>query len=138
MAASGQGLFRPAEAAVDPAVAVAQARSATVDQWSTSDAQLTLDATEPGWVFVDRAWWPAWRTEIDGKPVPTYRAFGAQLVSVPAGRHVLTQRLVPWEALAGLALGVLALSLAIGYTVVERRPAMASRWPRRRGSPIAP
>jgi hypothetical protein len=119
---TGGGPFRPADATLDLARAVQQGRSVTVERWSSTDAELTYDAAEPGWLFIDRAWWPAWQSALDSRSIPTYRALAGQLVEVPPGRHVLTQRLFPLEAIAGLALGLLALGLAVTWTILQRRP----------------
>jgi hypothetical protein len=80
---------------------------------SRDDAGLTatIDAPEAGWVWIDRAWWPAWYTTVDGAGVPVGRVLGGQLIHVDAGRHVIRQWLLPWEALIGLVLGVAALAM---------------------------
>jgi hypothetical protein len=70
--------------------------------------EATVDAPADGWVWIDRAWWPGWTTSVDGRPVETLDALGGQLIAVPAGRHIVTQALVPWDALAGLAIGLVA------------------------------
>jgi hypothetical protein len=72
----------------------------------------TIEVPASGWVWIDRAWWPAWHTTVDGGDVPVARALGGQLVHVDAGRHVIRQWLLPWEALVGLVLGVAALGMA--------------------------
>lgn len=72
--------------------------------------ELLTDATEGGWVYVDRAWWIGWQPTIDGGPAATVPAMGGQLMAVPPGRHVLVLSLVPWDALLGLFLGTVALA----------------------------
>jgi hypothetical protein len=74
-----------------------------------------VDAPADGYVWIDRAWWPAWRTTVDGAPVETARALAGQLVAVPAGHHVVRQDFVPWDALVGAAFGLVALVLALAW-----------------------
>jgi hypothetical protein len=74
-----------------------------------------VDAPADGYVWIDRAWWPAWRTTVDGAPVETARALAGQLVAVPAGHHVVRQEFVPWDALVGAAFGLVALVLALAW-----------------------
>jgi len=50
--------------------------------------RLDVDAPDPTWLFVLRAFWPHRSVEIDGRPaeiVPAYLAFSA--VAMPAGHH---------------------------------------------------
>ena len=79
---------------------------------------LDLDATDPTWLFVLRAYWPYRSIELDGlavEAVPAQLAFSA--VPVPAGKH----RLVWVERVPGLAasawgpiaFGVAALGLVV-------------------------
>ena len=87
---------------------------------------MRVDAPEDGWVWIDRAWYPAWRITVDGAPVEAVRAFGGQLVPIGAGVHEIRQDFVPWDALIGLAIGLVAL--AIGLVWVWRgRPVTPPR-----------
>ena len=74
-----------------------------------------VDAPADGWVWIDRAWWPAWRVSIDGASVQPARALGGLLVPVPAGSHELRAELVPWDAALGLGLGIGAVLVAIAW-----------------------
>jgi hypothetical protein len=113
---------RPADATVDPAAAVASAVSAHVTRWDTTGASFTIDQPVDGWVWLDRAWYPSWRTTIDGAAVPTYRAMAGTLVRVPAGSHVIEQALVPWDAGLGLLAGIVAAAIAAAWCLLGRRP----------------
>ena len=81
----------------------------------TGRLRATVAAPADGWVWIDRAWWPGWTTSVDGQPAETLQALGGQLVRVPAGIHEVAQVLVPWDALAGLAVGLVALAIAIAW-----------------------
>jgi hypothetical protein len=123
---NGQGTqwpaIRPVDASVDPATALASAVSADVTTWDTNGASIMIDQPTAGWLFIDRAWWPGWRTTVDGVAVPTYRAMAGTLVRVPAGRHRIDQTLVPWDAIVGLLAGLLALLVALTWCLRRRSP----------------
>ena len=72
-----------------------------------------LDAPADGWVWLDRAWYPTWRLSVDGAPVEALRALGGQLIPVRAGQHEIRQDFVPWDALLGLAIGLIAIGVAL-------------------------
>ncbi len=111
----------PADATVDPAAAVASAVSAHVTRWDTTGASFTIDQPVDGWVWLDRAWYPSWRTTIDGQAVPTYRAMAGTLIRVPAGSHVIEQALVPWDSGLGLLAGIVAVAIAVAWCLLGRR-----------------
>ena len=123
---NGQGTqwpgIRPVDASVDPSAALASAVSADVTRWDTNGASMTIDQPTAGWMFIDRAWWPGWRTTIDGVAVPTYQAMAGTLLRVPAGRHQVDQTLVPWDALVGLLAGLVALVVALAWCLRRRSP----------------
>ena len=126
---------RPANATVDPAAAVTSAVGAHVTRWDTTGASMTIDRPTDGWVWLDRAWYPSWRTTIDGQTVPTYQAMAGTLIRVPAGPHVIEQSLAPWDAGLGLLAGVVAFVIAVFWCLLGR---VSSRWPRRRRPSDAP
>ena len=82
---------------------------------------MRVDAPEDGWVWIDRAWYPAWRTSVDGAPVEAVRAFGGQLVRSTPGQHEIRQDFVPWDALLGLAIGLIALAIGLVWVWRGRR-----------------
>jgi hypothetical protein len=76
----------------------------------------------PSWLVVAENWYPDWRAEVDGRPVPVHRGQGTFLTVAlpPTAREVSfrfvsgsyrTGKLVSWVALALalLAVGVPAL-----------------------------
>ena len=79
-----------------------------------------VDAPGAGWVWIDRAWWPAWDVTVDGQSVTVGRALGGLLVPVSAGSHTIVASLVPRDALLGLGIGVLGLLLAAMWVRLER------------------
>jgi hypothetical protein len=126
--AGGALPISPRDASMDPSVALSTARAAVIASWDTSSDSFIVNAPAPGWIFVDRAWWPTWRTTVDGVETPAYRALGGQLVFVLPGTHLIQQRLVPWDAGLGLGIGLATLILAGAWADVPGR----LRWRPRR------
>ena len=102
--------IRPQDAEIDLDAVDHAVPPVTVSRDETG-LNVTIDAPADGWVWIDRAWWPAWHTTVDGVGSSAARALGGQLVHVVAGRHLIRQWLLPWEALIGLVLGVAALAI---------------------------
>jgi hypothetical protein len=111
--------FDPGEATLDLQVVIARAGHATTDAWDDTHAVILVNAPAPGWVFIDRAWWPSWEITVDGRPARVLRALGAHVVHVEAGRHRLVEQLVPREAF----LTPLAATLLAGGLWARRRRA---------------
>ena len=116
----GLPLIQPVNATIDAQSALADARSADVVRWDSQSDTVTIDAPEQGWLVLGRAWWPMWQTTVDGSPVQVSSVLGIQAIQVPAGRHTIRQSLVPLDARAGLALGLLGLLLAGVWIRSER------------------
>jgi hypothetical protein len=114
-AAGGGSVVAPRDALVDVDRLADRAVSGGVVERGPASLSVELEARSDGYVWVDRAWWPAWRTEVDGVPTDSLRGLAGQLVPVGAGHHVVTQRLVPWEAMLGLGVGILGLSVAVAW-----------------------
>ncbi|HEU0237582.1 MAG TPA: hypothetical protein VFR14_14180 [Candidatus Limnocylindrales bacterium] len=118
--AGGGSPVRPADASVVLGSLADHARPATVTERGAGSLTVDVDAPADGYVWIDRAWWPAWRTEVDGRSVDVLRALGGQLVPVESGRHVVVQAVVPWEAALGFGIGILGMAIAVGW--VRRYP----------------
>ena len=109
LAADPGSTLHPVEARFAPHTALSSSKPAVIVDWSPNGDRLLILAPTNGWVFISRAWWPAWLTTVDGVGVSTRRALGGQLVRVSAGSHVIDQRLVAWDAGLGLALGLITV-----------------------------
>ncbi len=122
--ASGPSIA-PRDATLDLAAAVSSAIPGQVGIDADDELAIAVEAPADGYVWVDRAWWPGWSVEVDGRAVSALRALAGQLVPVSPGHHQVMLRLVPWESIVGLALGVavttVALMWAIGTSVFRRR-----------------
>jgi hypothetical protein len=106
---------------------VANAGSVRVVEKSPERMVLELDAADPGWLFVLRAYWPYRAILLDGSPVeavPAQLAFSA--VAIPAGRHVLAwEERLPGVEISGwgpILFGVIAAGLF--FFVSSRREAL--------------
>ena len=119
--AGGVGsLVSPREALIDVARLADHTVSTGVMERGPASLSVELDAPSAGYLWVDRAWWPAWSTEVDGRVVEPFRALAGQLVPVESGRHVVVQRFVPREAALGFGLGILGIAIAVAW--VRRYP----------------
>lgn len=119
--AGGSGSpIRPAEATVELASLAVHARPAAVAERGPGSLTVEVDAPTDGYLWIDRAWWPAWRTEVESRGVEALRALGGQLVPVESGRHTVVQAFVPWEAALGLGIGILGIAIAVVW--VRRYP----------------
>ncbi|HSS36376.1 MAG TPA: hypothetical protein VLR93_08875, partial [Patescibacteria group bacterium] len=92
------GPFGPIEASVDLATALTDPRPAVVSRRETTSLVATVDAPSDGWLWVDRAWYPTWRTTVDGRDVAVARAMAGRLIPVRAGRHEIHEDFLPWDA----------------------------------------
>ena len=116
--------IRPHDAEMDAERTIATAVEQTPSARDPATLDVVIDAPAAGWLWIDRAWWPAWRTTVDGTPIDTARGMAGQLVPVPAGASVVRQTFLPWDAILGLAIGVFAAigSLAWAFGPRTRRP----------------
>ena len=119
---AGASPIRPAEATLDLEATLAGAVPVTPDSRDTMGLDVSVDATDASYLWVDRAWWPAWLTFVDGQVAETRRALGGQLVTIPAGIHRVEMRLVPWDALIGAWLGAGALAIAVAWARRAPKP----------------
>ena len=86
--------------------------------YSPERVTLMVTATTPGYVLLADAWYPGWQAEVDGQPVPLYRAdLLFRAVALDAGQHEvvflfrpLSVRVGAWISLAG-GLGLIGLWL---------------------------
>jgi hypothetical protein len=60
-------------------------------QFGASKETILIDTPNPAMVFVSQSYYHNWNAQVDGKPVPLWRAnYAFQAVEMPAGRHELT------------------------------------------------
>ena len=118
----------PSDAELDLRAAVDSAVPGEMAEAPDGTLDIRIQAATDGYVWIGRAWWLAWSVTLDGQPVTALRALGGQLVPVGPGAHDLSLRLVPWDALLGLAFAVVVSGLALAWAV---RPwARLSLWAR--------
>ena len=96
--------------------------------WDENAASIVLDAPADGYVFIDRSWWPGWQVSVDGVGVTPQRAWGGQLVPVPAGAHAVEERLVPWDAGLGALLSIGSLTIIGVWAWRRRTPGQMPGW----------
>jgi hypothetical protein len=60
-------------------------------QFSENRESVQIETSQPALVFISQAHYHNWKAEVDGKPVPLWRAnYAFQAVEVPAGKHEVT------------------------------------------------
>lgn len=91
--------------------------------------ELEAEASGPGLLVVNDAFWPGWTATLDGAPIPIVRADAAvRAVAWPAGRHVLRMTYDPPEVRWGIGLslaGIAAAAALVLGPVLRRRLAGA-------------
>ena len=76
----------------------------------------------PGVLVSSEVFYPGWVARIDGRRVPTLRAFGLlRAVALPAGRWQVEWRYEPLVARIGLGVGLATLAAAVGFLRWSRR-----------------
>ncbi len=111
----------PRDATIDPIRALPAVRPGEMTVELPGDLVAQVDAPAPGYVWIDRAWWPGWTVTVDGARVRPLRAMAGQLVPVDAGSHEVRLQLVPWDALVGLGAAVVATLLAASWVLRGRQ-----------------
>lgn len=96
------------------------------------EVSIEFTARQPGYLILSDTYYPGWRAELDGRPVPVRAANAAfRGVSVPPGRHTVAFRYESSAVWIGRALTGLALVAIVGGLIAGRLRARRSR-PRRR------
>lgn len=86
-------------------------RILSVDETPNS-LQVSLDLSEPQWLFVSQTWYPGWRVYLDSEQVPLYRAnYLFKAVYVPAGKHDIEIVYRPASLLLGAVITFVAVLL---------------------------
>ncbi len=85
--------------------------------WSPN--RITVTASGAGRLVLSEIAYPGWHVSVDGRPAPSLTAYGAlRAVDLPAGKHVVVWRFVPWDLYLGLALALVGmLILGRGITM---------------------
>lgn len=122
--------WEPTEATIDTANALRSAVAIRVERSTGGEGRYIVDAPSDGWVFIDRAWWPAWMTAVDGRSESAVRALAGQLVPVRSGPHEISQRLVPLEAIGSFVIGIAVIAAGVAWARGHIPGGLTlSRWP---------
>ena len=114
----------------------AQARRPVVTTESTVDMTVEVDAPSNGFLVIADTFYPGWTAEVDGTPVPIYRAnLSVRAIPVTKGRHVarLHYDAPSWRtglAISGLSIAALLAWLAAPSLPTRRRPRTSAPAPR--------
>ena len=90
-------------AANDPAQSQAE-----IIAYEPEQVQIRASLDTPGYLVLTDTYYPGWRAEVDGQPVPIRRAdLYFRAVALEAGEHEVIFRYEPTSAYAGLVVGLL-------------------------------
>jgi len=68
----------------------AQAGEVEITKYGPGEISVRTANTEPGFLLLSQAWYPAWQVSIDGRPGEVLKAFGTLMaVSLPPGTHAV-------------------------------------------------
>lgn len=106
-----------------------------ISRYEPDSVAIEVEAGADGYLFLSDPFYPGWRAEVDGAPVPIVRANTAfRAVAVPAGRHQVTMNFRPGTWYAGLAVSLLTWGglIVAGVVFVRRRRGLPPAEPPRR------
>ena len=100
--------------------------------------RLAVDAKQPGRLVLNDTWYPGWKAQVDGHPVPIEHANVAfRAVKVPAGRHEVSFTYRPASVRIGeLLSAIAALAIALLVFVPTARSGGLTRRFRRVERPV--
>lgn len=85
-------------------------------------------SNQSSWLLLSDTYYPGWRAEVDGSPVPLVRANHAfRAVPIPPGTHEVQMRYIPTHFVAGLIASGTALGVLLITAVWKRRTMPAQR-----------
>jgi hypothetical protein len=99
--------------------------SVEVVRYEPNVLEIEVDSEAEGYLFLSDPFYPGWRAEIDGQPVPILQAdYAFRAVAVPVGSHSVTMAFRPgsWYAGLGISAFTVAILLIVGvWAAVKRR-----------------
>lgn len=104
---------------------------------SSVDMTLEADAPSNGFLVIADTFYPGWTAEVDGTPVPIYRAnLSVRAIPVTKGRHVARLHYDPPLWRTGLAITVLSVAALLAWSAApflptRRRPRTSAPAPPR-------
>ncbi|MFN2183062.1 MAG: YfhO family protein, partial [Anaerolineae bacterium] len=101
--------------------------SVEVARYDPNALEIEVNSEADGYLFLSDPFYPGWRAELDGEPVPILRAnYAFRAVAVPAGSHSVTMAFRSGSWYAGLGITaftvVILLILGVWAAVRQRRP----------------
>jgi hypothetical protein len=80
------------------------AGAVVVREYGLDRLTLNVTANRPAYLVTSETGYPGWEAWVDGKPRPIYTTDVAfRGMPVPAGRHVVTMRFIPWGVWTAIA-----------------------------------
>lgn len=93
------------------------------EQVSPNELRLQTTTKADQFLVLSEMWFPGWRAEVDGRPLPIYRTnYVFRGLIVPAGTHTIRMYYRPTSALLGVGLTTLTIAgLASGWAIAAWR-----------------
>jgi hypothetical protein len=89
--------------------------------------RVDVDAAGPSWIVVSEVSWKGWRAHRDGGRVAVFGANHAFLaMEVPAGRHRIRLSYLPGSFVAGVAISLVTIGVAVLFTLRIRSRRIAA------------
>jgi hypothetical protein len=97
------------------------ASSVSVVEYTPQRSAWRVQTDRAGYLVTGDAYYPGWRAELDGTPVPLHRAnLAFRAVYVPEGEHLIMHRYEPVSIRIGLALSAASL-IGLGVILLRAR-----------------
>ena len=108
-----------AEAAVEPVRRSEKSEGkVTLTQYTAEYVALDVETTTPAFLVLSDTYYPGWQATIDGQPTKIYRAnYVMRSIYLPAGRHHIEFRYVPFSYHLGITLSLFAFAVVAGVLV---------------------
>jgi hypothetical protein len=105
--------FQPGEAGLS---------TARVVRYGLNSLEIEVDSPAEGYLFLSDPFYPGWRAEVDGEPIPILRAnYAFRAVAVPAGRHRVSMAFRPASWLIGLGISAATVFVLLVLTALSLR-----------------
>lgn len=124
----GDTVVLAAPPSLSPTFTVQERPEVDVMAYEPQYLRIGTDGADDSILVVSDAFYPWWKTYVDGIPVPTLRAnYAFRAIELPRGRHVVEMVLEPTSFWFGFAVSGLTLLFLVGFGATRMlRSAMAN------------
>ncbi len=92
------------------------------DPYNPNLVGMILQTDRAGWVVLADTWYPGWRAQVDGRPVPVLVADTVfRAVAVPAGGHVIRMVYRPFSFYLGVGTSLVSIAIWVFLLRQQKR-----------------